>query len=301
MNDREQLITALATTAPVRPSGLIPLLKRAPNSLRWRLIIAYWLLKRECTGMVHRLQNRRIVHFLHIPKTGGTALTAALSGHETSSDYEIVLHDGHELKLSDVPLGEKVFFFMRDPISRFVSDFYGRQRQDLPRYDHVPWEPNEEAVFRRFSTPNELALALSSDNQQLQIAAATGIKSLLHLKAPLQTWFKSESYLLSRRSDILLIGFQETMNEDFELLRRIVNLPAEVNLPQDEVAAHKNPIHVDRRLDAEAIRNLKVWYEKDYRFFDMCKEIAAQIRSKFEESRPDRVVLEPAKPPVAKS
>jgi len=300
MNEKEQLIAALATTTPSRLPGVIPLLKRAPNSLRWKLIIAYWLLKREWKGMVHRLQNRRIVHFLHIPKTGGTALTATLSGHETSSDYEIVLHDGHDLKLSDIPLGEKVFFFMRDPISRFVSGFYGRQRQDLPRYD-APWEPNEEAVFRRFSTPNELALALSSDDQELRVAAASALKSLLQIKMPLQTWLKSESYLQSRRSDILFIGFQETLDDDFELLRRILNLPGAVDLPKDHVAAHKNPAHVDRRLEAEAIRNLKIWYEKDYRFFGICKNIAAQIRSEFEESSPDRAVLEPAKTPIATS
>jgi hypothetical protein len=40
MNDEEQLIATLATAVPSRPSGLIPLLKRTPNSLRWKLIIA---------------------------------------------------------------------------------------------------------------------------------------------------------------------------------------------------------------------------------------------------------------------
>jgi Sulfotransferase family len=298
MNNKEQSIASLAT--PVRPSGLIPLLERAPKSLYWKLIKGCWLLKREWGGLVHRLQNRRLVHFLHIPKTGGTAITTALSGHETSGDYELVIHDGHGVQLADIPLGEKIFFFMRDPISRFVSGFYGRQRQDFPRYD-APWDANEEAVFRRFNTPNDLALALSSDDRDLQLAAATALKSLLQIKMPLQTWLKSESYLRSRRYDILFIGFQESLNDDFELLRRILNLPGEVKLPEDQVAAHRNPAHVDRRLEAEAVRNLKIWYERDYRFFDICKDIAAQIRSEFEESSRNRAVREPAKTPVATS
>ena len=134
MSEKEQLIAQLASAVPTRPSGLIQFLKRAPNSLRWRLIIAYWLLKREATGMAHRLRGRRVLHFLHIGKTGGTAAKSALRGHENSGDYEIILHE-HDFQLKDVPLGEKVVFFVRDPISRFVSGFYGRQRQDLPRHD----------------------------------------------------------------------------------------------------------------------------------------------------------------------
>ena len=78
MDDVEQTITALAAPEMSgRPPGLIQLLKRAPNSVRWRLIFAAWSLKREWLGIVHRLQRRRIVHFLHIGKTGGTAVSHA--------------------------------------------------------------------------------------------------------------------------------------------------------------------------------------------------------------------------------
>ena len=235
MSEKEQLIAQLASAAPTRPSGLIQLLKRAPNSLRWRLIIAYWLLKREATGMIHRLRGRRVLHFLHIGKTGGTAAKSALRGHEKSGDYEIILHE-HEFQLKDVPLGEKVVFFVRDPISRFVSGFYGRQRQDLPRHD-APWTPGEEIAFRRFGSPNELALALSADDQELQAAAVDAIRVVSHLRSPQWSWFKKEHYFLSRRSDIVFIGFQETLKEDFALLKKILNLPEHVRLPEDEVAS----------------------------------------------------------------
>jgi len=297
MSDPERLIADLASAVPSRPSGLIPLLERAPHSLRWRLIMAYWLLKRQARGMVHRLQGRRIVHVLHIGKTGGTAAKTALRGYENSGDYELVLHE-HNCKLVNVPRGEKVVFFVRDPISRFTSGFYGRQRQDQPRH-YAPWSPGEAAAFRRFHTPNELALALSSPDGERRAAAAEAIRSIAHLQAPHWYWFKDESYFLARRRDILFIGFQETLHEDFELLRRILNLPGDVRLPEDEVASHKNPAHVDRRLDAEAIRNLKIWYERDYRFLSLCREIAAEIRSEFAELSPDPAAAQPAKTPAA--
>ena len=239
------------------------------------------------------------MHLLHIGKTGGTATKRALKGHEHAGDYELVLHE-HEFVLQDVPLGEKVIFFVRDPISRFVSGFYGRQRQDRPRHN-APWSPGEEIAFRRFNTPNELALALSSDDQELREAAVHAIQNIDHLKRPHWTWFKDERYFASRRSDILLIGFQQTLNEDFALLKKVLNLPEDVSLPRDDVAAHKNPMHVDKGLDDQAIRNLKVWYARDYRFLELCQDFASQIRSKVDFSTGDHGVSQPAEASSAAS
>jgi hypothetical protein len=292
MSDQERLIARLATACYARPSvGLFQFLKRAPNSLRWKFIIAYWLLSREVTGMIHRLQNRQIAHLLHIGKTGGTATKRALKGYERAGEYELVLHE-HECTLENVPIGEKVIFFVRDPISRFISGFYGRQRQDRPRHN-APWSPEEEIAFRRFNTPNELALALSSDDQERREAAVHAIKSIDHLKCPHWTWFKNERYFASRRSDILLIGFQQTLAEDFALLKRILNLPEDVNLPEDDVAAHRNPKQLDKCLDQQATRNLKIWYARDYQFIGLCEDIASQIRSNFEPLTTDHRVPQP--------
>ncbi len=71
------------------------------------------------------------IHFLHIGKTGGTAVKYALSSYSKNEKYEIILH-GHETKLKDIPNGEKFFFFLRNPITRFTSGFYSRKRQGRP-------------------------------------------------------------------------------------------------------------------------------------------------------------------------
>ena len=242
--------------------------------------------------MVHRLQGRRIVHFLHIGKTGGTAAKSALRGHETAGDYELVLHP-HEFTLFDVPAGEKIAFFVRDPISRFCSGFYGRQRQDLPRHI-APWSEGEAIAFARFQTPNELALALSSDDNELQTAAVNAIRTISHLRAPHWTWFADEHHFLARAHDILFIGSQECLNEDFAMLKGILNLPDEVTLPQDDVGSHKNPSHLDRRLDDESIRNLKIWYARDYRFLELCRDVSARIRREYESRLPGSARSAPA-------
>jgi hypothetical protein len=285
MDDTERLIAALVAPVPSRPSDLMSRLKRSPNSLRWKFILAYWGLKREWTGIVHRLQSRQIVHFLHIGKTGGTAVKSALRGYETAGAYEIILHE-HGFSLTDVPLGEKICFFVRDPIGRFTSGFHGRQRQDRPRFT-VPWTAGETIAFGRFKTPNELALALSSDDKALQSAAVDAMRSIGHLKTPHWTWFKNERRFLSRVSDILFIGFQESLSEDFMMLKKILMLPEEARLPKDEIASHKSPGHLDKQLDEEAIRNLEIWYARDYRFLELCREISARIRRDYERRFPE--------------
>jgi hypothetical protein len=251
-----------------------------------------FVLTRDVRGVLHRIQRRRIAHLLHIGKTGGMALSCALAPYANSGRYEIRLYS-HNFTLKDVPRGEKLVFFLRDPISRFISAFYYRKRLSAPRFTH-PWTRSEEAAFTRFGTANELALALSSDDLELRAAGVDAMLNIEHIRSPQLSWFIEASYLLSRKSDILFIGFQETLNADFEILKRILDLPADVQLTDDEVTANRSPIDIDKRLDEEAIRNLKSWYVKDYQLLAICREIAAEIRSNFERTYAISTQLESA-------
>jgi len=62
------------------------------------------------------------VHFLHIGKTGGTAIKhaigsaqASISGDGAGLPCVVHLHR-HAVRLRDVPAGERFFFFVRDPL-----------------------------------------------------------------------------------------------------------------------------------------------------------------------------------------
>lgn len=88
-----------------------------------------------------RKNKKQKVHFLHIGKTGGSAVKFALKEYSKTSWCKITFHD-HKTSLSDIPEGEKIFFFLRDPISRFISGFYSRQRKGLPRY-YSEWTSEE--------------------------------------------------------------------------------------------------------------------------------------------------------------
>jgi hypothetical protein len=221
------------------------------------------------------------VNVLHIGKTGGSAVKYALTlddtiiGTRETETCQIRLH-GHTARLRHMPKGEWVVFFLRDPITRFVSGFYSRKREGLPRH-HFPWSPDEAIAFERFSTPNELAAALSSDEHEIAQAAVKAMQSIVHVNSSYWDWFESESYFLSRLPDMLFVGFQESLAADFDALKAKLSLPAAAQLPAGDVEAHRSPRDVDRALDEAAIRNLNEWYAKDFELLALCRAKAKQI------------------------
>ena len=232
---------------------------------------------RRCRGR----PEPRPVHFLHIGKTGGTAFKHAVRAASPPPSRHVIHLHPHRVVLRDVPEGERFLFFLRDPVTRFVSGFYSRQREGRPRY-RARWSPEECKAFERFPTPDALALALSADREEGMLARAA-MRNIRHVRDGYWKWFESEEYLRSRVQDLFFIGFQETLARDFEILKSRLGLPGRLALPDDAVEAHVTPPGLDRGLRAEAVENLRKWYEEDYRFLDLCREIIrhnSRIRAK---------------------
>ncbi len=227
-------------------------------------------IRRAIEYKLYKLKGKQVVHFLHIQKTGGSAIKESIRYNLTNDKYVIQLH-GHGFTLKDVPKGHKCFFVIRDPISRFVSGFYSRKRKGQPKYN-IPWKINEEIAFNQFSTPNELALALSSENTDIKESAIRAMKNIANIKSSYCDWFHDEDYFLSRLEDILFIGEQEHLECDFEKLKRILFLPDQLKLPQDKVKAHRSNSNEDKHLDDQAKENLMLWYAQDYEFIKLCQE-----------------------------
>lgn len=224
--------------------------------------ITLW--RAETIHAIQKAQGKEFVHFLHIGKTGGSAVSFALHKYASYTPYVIHTHT-HDVTLRDIPVGEKVIFFLRDPISRFMSGFYSRQRQGQPRIQ-AAWSPDEQVAFEYFATANQLALALSTTDETELRKAHHAMGSINHVRNSYWDWFESEAYLLSRLSDIFFVGFQENLEHDFEALCVKLGLPEHARLPDDPIQAHRNPSHVSKRLDDEAVENLRRWYCQDFAF-----------------------------------
>jgi hypothetical protein len=202
------------------------------------------------------------VHFLHVGKTGGTAVRAALEGTR-SRRYRLTLHS-HGTRLEHLPPQDLAIAFVRDPVARFVSGFYSRQRRGRPRYDFA-WSPEEEVAFQRFSSPDELSRALSSRDSEERKAAQTAMESIQHVRDHQTAWFGPDPQRAIQNGRLLFVGSQEHLGEDFERLKGLLGIDAAVRLPADPVASHKNPDGLDRSVSPEARENLFLWYKTDFR------------------------------------
>jgi len=218
------------------------------------------------------LRRTTPVHFLHIGKTGGTAIIQALS--PIADRFGILIHD-HSTRLNDIPPDHRVFFFVRHPISRFVSGFISRFRQGAPRY-HYEWTEAESRAFGRFQKPTDLAEALSAHDSGTQGQAREAMRSIQHVRSSYTDWFLGERELDERLETIVLLGLQETLCSDFEVLKKLLHLPRGLSLPKDDVLAHRTPREFDRRLSPLAEQNLREWYSNDLQFYEHCLRLRAQ-------------------------
>ena len=218
-----------------------------------------------------RFSGKTRFHFLHIRKTGGTAIKHALKNHLKCDNSIIILHP-HRIQLSNIPEGDKVFFFLRDPLKRFVSGFYSRKRQGQPRYN-APWSNNEKIAFTEFKTPNQLAESIYHQDDTQRERAQFAMRSIKHVNSFYRDWLGDESYLDRRAGDIIHVGFLESISTDLDCIKKLINLPGVVRLPDDNRNAHKNPSSSDNRLSDSAVLNLERWYHKDIHCITQCRNL----------------------------
>jgi len=205
---------------------------------RKRVRIRTRLWKPRIQSFEGRLRRQRVIHIIHIGKTAGLAIKEAIRGdirgvHSVYQDVapgtRIMTHS-HHIALHHIPAGDEVVVILRDPVARFTSGFNSRLRQGLPKHFNA-WKPQEERTH-------------------------------------LSDWLGSPELVRSRREDFLLVGWVETLAEDFERLRGLIDLPADRRLPEDPRVAHQAPTDQSRDLGEEAVRNLREWYRADDQLID---------------------------------
>jgi Sulfotransferase family len=231
----------------------------------------------EAASVADPADPRPPLNVLHIGKTGGTALKHVLRENQAASTYQLLFR-GHDVTLADVPGGEPYMFLIRDPLTRFVSAFNGRLREDRPRY-HYPWRDEERVAFAIFKTPDQLAVALSSDDPEEREQAEAAMHGIGHVNTPYTFWFPDESAFTARLGDLFFVGLQDRLDEDFELLRRKLGLPDDVRMPRDETVAHRTPAGFESQLSERGRVNLERWYERDVAFVDRCRELAPSVNA----------------------
>lgn len=218
------------------------------------------------------------VHFIHVSKTGGTALRYAVRQARTngegrlSSPYGPVWAHNHKFHLRDVPRGDKAVLALRDPASRFVSGFYSRLRKGAPRHLRE-WSEEERRSFEWFRTPQELADALAEPSGEARERAEFALRSIGHLRRPMSFWTGTPSFLRRRLDRVLYVARQETLDEDWETLKELLGLPRDQMLPRDELTAHRTTYPGRRELSEAGKRALRAWYADDYEILEIGEDV----------------------------
>ncbi|MGH6736257.1 MAG: sulfotransferase family 2 domain-containing protein [Methyloceanibacter sp.] len=212
------------------------------------------------------------VTFIHIRKTGGSAIKSMLRG-----DSRFALHS-HDMTLPllwrEAP-DTKVFFVVRDPVERFVSGFYSRLRKAPPARD-TNCRPEEAMAFTAFPTANSLAEALSSTDRWERMAAALAMHAINHVKHPLHLWLRASPFLERHKGKILFVGWTNDLDRDLPELRDRLDLEDSAALPSDDESAHRGPKDAERSLSNTARRNIAEWYKADRETLDWCLKWRAE-------------------------
>ncbi len=205
------------------------------------------------------------VHFLHIGKTGGTAIKFMMAEAGVRQlKFRFVAHS-HRARLTSIPMGEPYFFSIRDPISRFVSGFYSRKRKGQPRI-FVEWTAEEEFAFRKFPDATDLAESLDSSDDKTRSAALRAMSAIGHVRAPLVSWFTSIDEITARPP--LAIIRMASLQDDFNGMLVRLGLRFRVRPPSDSISAHKNDYTATPPLSHRALSNLREWYALDSSLFE---------------------------------
>ena len=213
------------------------------------------------------------ISFLHIGKTGGTAIKDAWTPLREGKQKSILITTkseisykvkfcGHGTTVNNLGENELFMFCIRDPIQRFVSGFNSRLRKGRPRYN-CPWMESEKIAFSKFKTPNKLAEGLSSANITEKASAQKAMKGIRHVKNPISQWTGTFEEIMEIKDRIFFIFNQETLNDDHDLFLNRISIceddKSKIVLRKSHVGDASN----STKLSALAVKNLQHYYKED--------------------------------------
>jgi len=209
---------------------------------------------------------------LHIGKTGGTAANAVLRANNQLGVGEFVNCYKHKVGLGDVHndnMCERLMFFIREPVARYISAFNSRLRMGYPRH-HGEWGPREVIAFSHFKTPNQLAEALSSPERAMREHAVSAMIGIRHLRRAYEHYLGSVELLEKEKDRIYFIAQTETFGTDFDLMRKLIGVSPDLELPTDDYGAHRTPDGFEKTVSEIGRRNVQRYYKTDYQIYNWC-------------------------------
>jgi hypothetical protein len=219
-----------------------------------------------------RKRGFKVIHFLHIGKTGGTALGRVFQDNQRVGQCWLVLHE-HSTTVKRLPKNDPFTFVLRDPVDRFVSAFYSRYRQGKPAY-FIPWTVAEADAFALFPSANSLAEALSDSDPECRQSARSAMQAIGHVRTHYSDWLGTVDSLGTLSDRIPLVGWQPQLDSYLAGLIECLGGNAEqYAFPKTDKQSHKGSHGGRGELSELAVQNLKNWYHEDIRWVDAIRHL----------------------------
>ncbi len=216
--------------------------------------------------------------FLHLAKNGGGAIRDFLT--PIAGRW---YHAGHRATVPELVErfpGAPIVFFVRHPVSRFVSGFNNFLRHRIQKGHKLP---NDPLVMGHhwFGSPDELACALASDDERTRSAAEYVMTNMAFLKMPMVRNLLSTDSIDAHLPHIRFIGTQEDFTESVDAMRRALALPQHLALSVDDVSTHRAPETLSKFVSERGRAALLEWFHEDVVLYDHCVTIHQQHMQEF--------------------
>lgn len=224
----------------------------------------------ETSGRSQLSLSQPTTCILRMGKGGAGHLRKALGAKNvTASGVRMCRHDETLVSTRKMSVDRRLVLIFRDPIERFCDAFASRLAQGHPEY-HAPWSNEEAIAFSFFGSANDLAEALTSDDQRLKSASRYAISNITHLRHSYEFYLQSSEMLKYEHEQGNILVCCEYKNTLTHLDRISETLGISATADVSEMSHSM----VTTDLSKLAQQNLNHELANDVRIYQACKEIA---------------------------
>lgn len=221
-----------------------------------------------CTHGEPLLPMSQVHHYIHLPKTGGTAIKYALQQQaERECDITISIpRTGHNQRLANMP--HNVCFIVRHPLDRFCSGFWERatmperkhksdtEYKHIPGFGYKPYSELEKTILAQCSTPDQFLTYIRTGGE----TQAAGTPGLFELTASLTHWLGNMASFKQHEHKIKMVYH---INQMTQVMQEVYG----ISLPTDPFRKRSRALF-DKPQSYEISAVNRIWFEREYRTED---------------------------------